>query len=1033
MIFQEELIDRLRSGGEKIAIEQGCKRMSYAQLSDQANAITAYLLDRHLPAEAPVGILLEERIEMIVAMIGIINARGTFVFLDARQSVGRLAAIQRELKLEHIIVSDSMLLPEPLREANIHRYAGIVRTSPGPIVYPGFSGEDSIYVYFTSGSTGTPKGIVGKNKSLLQFLQWEIAEFGIGSDAKFSQFITPVFDAFLRDIFTPLLANGIICIPPPDEDFFTSEKLMQWIDANRVTHIHCVPSLFMVINNGQLTERHFGALRYVFMSGEKINPSALANWYRILGDRVQLVNFYGATETTMIRSSYRIQPADVEKVRIPVGKPIAETEFLIMGQDLKPLGISLVGELYVLTEYMTWGYLNASPSDRERFMEIEYKGKLCKAFRSGDKARRLPGGNFELLGREDRMIKLRGIRVELDEVEAILHQGPGVKQVAVILAGENLAAFVIGSGASPGELEAYAKQQLPVYMVPSAFVEMHEFPLLPNGKVNYILLAEALKATHEEIVPPANPLEEQLLCIWTEILGDKPISATSSFHTIGGNSLGMMRLIGKIYKQFGVRISLIQLFNHLTIQQQAGLIQQATKDNVMTIGKAGIQKGYALSAAQERIYYTYKLDPAGTAYNLPLAWEVLEGETGAIEALLNKLIGRHESLRTQFVFEGDQVYQSILEEAPLRLTELYCKDDPEAIRQTVLSFIQPFDLSMAPLFRAAMVFAGEKRRILIIDTHHIVCDGMSQVNIMSEFVQLQQGRDLPPLNIQYKDYAEWERKFKGTPGYLSQREFWLKSFEGGIPKLQLPVPIEGSYLPDRRGASIGFTIGKDVWCPVFEILKEHGITEFSGMFAIYFIFLSQISGQDDIVIGTNTSGRMQEELMGLVGMFAKTLPIRLRLHPEASFLEFARSVHRKLVEANAHQLYDLSDIVSELRVRELRSSADLISTMFVFQNFEIGEGKTEGMRFSDLEFDNPTSKYPLSLFVSPGEETFQFRFEYSSAFFSREDMLLLTAKFKELIHMIPERTDRRVVDYWEEESEAASVREDVSFNFGSAS
>jgi mycobactin peptide synthetase MbtE len=1034
MIFQNELNRHLRSGGEKIAIQQGNKSISYSQLLGEANSVTEYLLGKELPAQAPVGILLGDRTEMIVAMIGTINARGTFVFLDAGLPTARLAAIRDQLHLEHLIVAGGSVVPEVFGGLSIYFYPKMISAQTGNISYPEFTGEDSVYVYFTSGTTGTPKGIVGKNESLLQFLQWEIAEFGISSRSRFSQFVSPYFDAFLRDVFAPLFANGVICIPPADGDFLTAEKMTRWIDENKVTHIHCVPTLFGVINNESLTDLHFGCLEYIFLSGEKIDPSGLVNWYRIFSDRIQLVNLYGPTETTMIRSSYRIQPEDAQKTRIPVGKPIADTEFLVVANDHKPCDISLVGDLYIITDYMTKGYLNAPPSDRERFGQIEYDGRLRKAFRTGDRARKLPGGNFELIGREDRQVKLWGIRVELDEIEAILCQEPGVKQAVVIHHENNLAAFVTRKRpeVDPAQfivaLEAHAKLRLPKYMVPSPIVEVTEFLLLPNGKINYGALVEQLKATCREIVQPIHPAERQLLGIWMEILGNKPISTEDNFHTIGGNSLGMMRLIGKIYKQFGVRISLSQLFKNLTIKQQARLVDQTGGDNVMTIEKAGKLDLYPLSAAQERIYYNYQLNTAGTAYNLPFAWEIHEGEIGKIESAIDKLVMRHESLRTQFRFEGNQVFQTILENVPFSITRLYCDNSTEDIRRALLNFIQPFDLSCAPLFRAAQIFAGEERRILIIDTHHIVCDGMSQVNLLSEFWQLIHDKELPPFKVQYKDYAEWERKFKQSAAYLAQREFWLKSFEGGIPKLQLPVTVQDQQAPEMDGASIGFSIENQLMHPITEALKANGITEFSGMFAVYFIFLSQISGQDDIVIGTNTSGRIQEEVMGLVGMFAKTLPIRLQLHPDLSFLEFAKVVNQQLIEANSHQLYDLSDIVTELKLKHMKAS-ELFSAMFVFQNFERGWKKAEGIRFAEFEIENTTAKYPLSLFVSIGECGYQFRLEYSTQSFSAYDIQLLVGKFKGLIKALSEGPDQKVIDCWEQESEMDTIAEDIVFNF----
>ncbi|HEX8528527.1 MAG TPA: non-ribosomal peptide synthetase, partial [Cytophagales bacterium] len=561
MTIQRELLKSLALNGDKTAIEYGQKRISYASLRAASGKITRFLLGRKLEPETIVGVNLRNRADLISTVIGIINARCVFVLLDETLPPARQWAVASQLNLQYVITSRDVpqfpfagqgtpyLLEDLLAEAG-------ALTQEAQL--PAFGEDDSLYVYFTSGSTGTPKGIVGRNGSLLQFARWETGAFGINGNTRVSQLISPFFDAFLRDVFVPLLAGGTLCIPPADEDFFTPEKLIPWIEASGVHLIHCVPSLFRVFNNGTLTPNHFAHLRYVLLSGEKIIPSELTQWYEQVGDRVQLVNLYGPTEATMIRSCYLIRPEDAKAARIPIGFPISDTELVILNADGKPCRTLETGDLYIASAYLTKGYLHNQALTAEKFVKLEAGTPREKtAFRTGDKARRLADGRVDLLGREDRQVKVRGIRVELDEIENVMGQSPLVKNAVVIAhrdetGMQTLSAFVV-KGDSPPEggdwhaaLEGYLKEQLPAYMIPANLVAVSSYPLLKNGKINYQELLGQLVLT--ALTAPANPTEARILAIWKEILGDKPISTEDSFHRIGGNSLSIMRLIGRLYK-----------------------------------------------------------------------------------------------------------------------------------------------------------------------------------------------------------------------------------------------------------------------------------------------------------------------------------------------------------------------------------------------------------------------------------------------------------------------------------------------------
>ena len=1030
----------LQAYGERTAIEDNGGKTSFASLRSAADNITRFLLDQSLPPSAVIGISLRRRPDLIAAIIGIINARAVFVLLDDTWPERRMEAVTRNMQLSGILTSrtapwpfDSGVTDWCLEELPL--FAGNEHNS---LQYPQWEEDDSLYIYFTSGSTGTPKGILGRNASLLQFMHWEAAAFNIKPGIRISQFISPYFDAFLRDIFIPLLNGGTICVPPAEADFFTPEKLIPWVESAGIELIHCVPSLFRVLNHPSLAAHNLPVLKYVLLSGEKIIPSELKPWYDRFYNRIQLVNLYGPSETTLIRSCYLIQPEDASAGRIPIGGPIADTTFLVLDPDLQPCLPLVAGDLYIVSDYMTKGYLDPAQNN-EKFIQLTLPdGTEKRAFRTGDKARVLSGGLLDLLGREDRMVKISGIRIELDEIENVLNRSELVSQAVVINREEDngtasLVAFIVPadggmeSNALLQAVRAHMQQYLPAYMMPADLRELPVFPLLSNGKVDYRALETISRSGN--IVAPENEVEEGLLAIWKEILGDKLISTEDSFHKIGGNSLSIMKLIGRIYKGYSIRISLSDLFSHLTIKKQAEYILRSRKDNLYVVHKAAEKPAYHVTQAQERLYYQQQLHPGSVAYNMPMAWEIRTNiEPEQLEAAFAALISRHEILRTSFVLENGELFQVVKDNIDFRLQRLECT--LQELPATVRAFNAPFNLAAAPLLRAGVFTTPENKKILAVNVHHIVCDGMSQMILFAELLRLCRQEQLPALERQYKDYAEWEYNFRSTEEYITHREFWLRSFENGIPRLALPTLNISIDPAADRGDTVAFEIDKAALQPLLELLNAEGITVFTGLYALYFLFLSQLTGQEDLVIGIANSGRMQHELEGVVGMFVKTLPVRCQLDPYMSFEQLLKEMGKLLIQANSKQVYDLANIVTELNTSGALQTDRLFDVMFVYQDVEEevqGQGEAA---FARYPLENSAAKYPLTLFAVDNGRAFGFKLEYLSAYFTAADITLLIAQFTSLAERAAAQPFARIIDLvGNGEPATRLIDEDISFNF----
>jgi len=590
--FQNKLNNSLELNKNLIAIEENDMFVSYAELFATAEKITRFLLSKGIGKETIVGIFVASKFQMISSIIGIVNAGCIFAPLDPMLPNYRLKEMIHDMSMNYVITTKDIEYNRSITDLDMLYIEDLLKWEEEDYLVRNinYQDNDGLYVYFTSGSTGKPKGIVGKNSSLSQFLDWEIKQFGFERGRRFSQFISPFFDAFLRDIFVPLLSGGTICIPPSVEDFFTPEKMAAWINNNKINTIHCVPSMFRVINNSSLDPNNFEFLTHVLLSGEKLVPLELNSWYQVFGSRIQLVNLYGTTETTMIKAYYEIRPEDVRSAKISIGYPIADTELLICNNDLKPCQPLVPGDLYIISKYTTKGYLNDPDLTKEKFIKWkEGTSEETIAFKTGDRARKLADGRIDLLGREDRQVKINGIRVELDEIENLLLRHPLVRNAIVVfnqevgVVSQSIMAFITKKdstnikGSVENSIKEYLANYLPNYMLPTVIIEVDKFPLLSNGKTDIQELVKAL--AKKDVVQPVTKLESELLIIWKEVFGDYSISTEDEFQNLGGNSLSILALVSKIYKQYNVRLSLSQIVSHNSIQKQARFIAQTIHDN----------------------------------------------------------------------------------------------------------------------------------------------------------------------------------------------------------------------------------------------------------------------------------------------------------------------------------------------------------------------------------------------------------------------------------------------------------------------
>ena len=577
---------------DRPAIDSPGATVSYGELERQSNRLANFLLAAGMQKGTPVAIVADDAAVVIGTILGLLKAGGVFVPLDARLPQRRLRALVAEVSPRWFVAEQKFAplvgaiaegidarrlfidgAPEMATVAAgrpVDDFAACADTSRPRLDR---DGEEAAYVYFTSGSTGQPKGITGRLKAIDHYIRWETTTFGIGADDRVSQLTTPSFDASLRDYFAPLVSGGTVCVPPAGT-VLDAQLLVEWLDGQRVTIVHCVPSVFRTMLNEGLDRSRFPRLRAILMAGEAILPADAAKWFDIFGDRIELVNLYGPSETTMTKFYHRVTREDAGRSLIPIGKPMSGAAAIIADDQGNPCPAGVIGEIQIRTPYRSRGYFGRDDLTRAVFVPNKFGSNPDDlVYMTGDLGRMLPDGTFELLGRRDHQVKIRGERVELGAIETALRTHPAVRDVTVVdredrAGARYLVAYVVlGDAALRDQLRDHLAADLPPVMIPSAFVVLETLPRLLNGKIDRAGLPapEARPRAAHALAAPRTPVEAQLAALFCDVLGAANVGIDESFFELGGHSLLATQLVSRARRTFNVAIPVRALFDTPTI------------------------------------------------------------------------------------------------------------------------------------------------------------------------------------------------------------------------------------------------------------------------------------------------------------------------------------------------------------------------------------------------------------------------------------------------------------------------------------
>lgn len=1015
---------------EAVAVIYEDQHLTYGGLNRRANRIAHTLRRCGVRPEVRVGLCIERSADLPAALLGIVKAGGAYVPLDPSYPLERLAFMMETAGLSVVVTrtteaeklpaswclcldsTDDFPAPENNRNAALEMNHDMV-----------------VYVSFTSGSTGEPKGVEVRQGGVVRLIfEGRFAEL---NERQRILHLSPLaFDASTFEIWGALLRGGCCVLLP--EGVPAPQQIADVIKREKITTMWLTASLFNLLIDDSTVA--LDGLEQLLIGGEALSVHHVREaLQRLPGTR--LINGYGPTESTTFACCYAItRNWDKTAERIPIGSAIGNTQVYVLGRRGEVVPAGVAGELFIAGEGLARGYLD-SPLTAERFVPGPH-GNGSRWYRTGDLVRRLHDGSIEFLGRSDHQVKLRGFRIELGEVEAVTLQYPGLQQAAAIVREDvpgdrRLAVYVVpepGNNCRAGELRDFLQARLPNYMVPSVCVVLEALPLTPSGKTDRRALPAPNLVQSDrtgKLAASGTPIEELLSVMWQQVLGIETAGVDESFFDLGGHSLLATQVISQVRQVFGVEVSLRQFFEEPTINSLAAAIDQLQREEnrwVKPSLKRVVRAGAApLSFAQQRLWFIERFLSERSLYLIPVAVR-LEGRLNlaAFEQSFQEVIRRHEVFRTHIEEFDGQPAQVIEDEVklPLQIVDLSGLNPDEQFREVQQlaqsSAERSMELTRAPLMRLHLLRLAPARHVLALVLHHIVTDGWSNAVLTDEVAQLYHdyrkgnASALAELDVQYGDYAAWQREWLTGKVLEDQLSYWRRQLEDAPTTLALPADHMRPAQPTYAGAQQVAQFDASLLRAIEKLNRREGVTLFMTLMACLQCLLYRYSGQEDICVGTAIANRTQAEVEKLIGFFVNTLVMRSRLEPRMDFAGLLKQVRDVALGAYAHQDIPFEQLVELIAPDRQLDSTPFFQVVLAVQNTPVRALQLDELSLTPLALKARTAKFALTMDVKESAGGLSITVEYSTELFDHSSISRLLRHFEVLLEAAVE-TPRRAL------------------------
>ena len=1005
-LFNEQT--KLFSG--KVAVRDENKKLTYTELNQYVDRIASLIQSTVVAKKSPIAILLDRSVYLLSVILGVIKSGHPYIPLDPSFPTQRLDYIIQHSKCETIIIEKEN--SDKFYFGNCsHLYLGDLLASSSNDSADNFlpAPQDTAYIIYTSGSTGDPKGIEISHQSLVNFLCSMRNKPGINSDDILYAVTTYSFDISILELLLPTISGATVYIATNNILSSTSRTIN---DINKIspTVIQATPSFYqMLFNAGWKGNRSLKLL-----CGGDLLSELLAK--RLIESCKEVWNMYGPTETTIWSSTKKIvSPKDANNI----GKPINNTSFCILDRWLNPLPIGAAGYIYIGGHGLAKGYYLNDPLTNDRFIYTSAYIKQ-RLYNTGDIGKWNNNGEIEILGRSDFQVKIRGYRIELGEIERNLLDIPSVTEAVLVaqeLNGEKaLVAFIkMQEEFNENLITEYLQRVLPEYMIPKIIVEIQEFPLTPNKKIDRkALTARKIdNKLNEDYELPQNEVEEKIINIWKNILNLNHLSVTDNFFKIGGHSLSAVRVIYELNEFFKFNLYQRDIFNNPTVRSLSNIIINKLGEITLntSIPKVENKDFYGLTYPQRNIWILSQNKDASIAYNMNAVYEII-GDLQVYElnkALLH-VISKYEALRTNFIEVEGAPKQKIKRQDEINFEiDILRFSNEDNIDEIISSiFYKEFDLQNDLLLRVKLLLVEENKKILVFSTHHIIMDGWSIEIFIRDLIvtysNLIKGKALNNKDdiIQFKDYSEW---LNNQPLDIVARNFWLENLKG--------YKVKDSFIKDLQkdkiaynGHQITIAFSKTEKDGLTELAYSQNCTLFSLLISMITSFIYKYSGHKDICVGTVDAGRNDETLSSCIGMFVNTFPLRIKLNGEETFIQFLDNVKRQIIETTSYSNCNITDTLPQY--------ANIFDVLIAYQNpdFNLKDiYEFENFKLKSVTHEHKVSRFPLTFNFYQGNSNLHCDIEYNTDCYLYSTIEIIIAKLKKFIDKVIKEPSLAIKEY----------------------
>jgi amino acid adenylation domain-containing protein len=1013
---------------ERTAVISRTESLSYRELNRRSNRLANYLLKNGVGPEMRVGVCLNRSTDMLVALLAILKAGGAYVPLDPAYPQKRLSFILDDAGATAIITEESlkpMLAESPARLICLEAEREAISMQGDENPPSSASAGNLAYMIYTSGSTGRPKGVAIEHRSAAALLFWARDTFTAYEMSGVLASTSLCFDLSVFELFAPLSCGGTVILAS------NALELLDLPARESVRLVNTVPSAMSELLS---LEGVPASVTTINLAGEPLQKSLARRVYALCGAK-RVFNLYGPSEDTTY-STFALATREGDG-RVPIGRPIANSLVLLLDADMNLAPIGVPGEIYIAGEGLARCYLNRPDLTAEKFVPDPFSSRAGdRLYRTGDRARYLPDGNLDFLGRIDNQVKIRGFRIELAEVESALRNHEAVKEcVASVCEDERgdkkIVAYVVPEPRKPlteGGLRRFLREMLPEYMLPSRFMILESLPLTPNGKLNRNALVSAASPVPEErpgFQGVATPVEETLLAIWKQVLGLDSIGLEDNFYDIGGHSLLATRIASRVREAFRIEISLRTVLKSPTIRELSARIneslQASHRSPAHQIERSADDGPAPLSFAQQRLWLLNQLDPESPAYNVSFALDV--GGKLNVEALcqaLREFVRRHEPLRSSIRVEGSRPVQEVGDfidfEVPIIDVSALPIDEREAAagRLAQAEARRIFDLSRPPMVRARFLRASSEEHTLVVTVHHVAFDGWSlgiffrEIGALLESYRSGRASELVENPIRYSDFSRWQREWMGGDMLSEQLSYWKCRLADFPPLLDLPSIRQRSAIRNTRGDIYRFDISHSLTESLRGLSRREGATFFMVLMAAFKALLCRYTGQEDIIVGAPIANRHRAEIEPLAGFFSNMVAMRTDLSGDPTFSELLKRVRETSLGAYAHQDLPFERLVEEIQPERSLGRTPVFQTVLALHADPLRGVEVDGLTISSREIHTSTSKFDLQMNLWETEGGLTGTIEYSTDLFDLEIIEALARHFTRLLDAITEETGSKI-------------------------